>query len=341
MTTQETNPEATGKVKSIYFKTFLRIAAIFVAGFTLYLIMSTIILFFLTKPKKEVRVPDVKGKEFFSVYNSLVRKGLKPVVKFKDIMDIDDGLILSQYPEKNRVVPENSSITLVVNRSTVLLEVPKLVGIPFPMAQNKLKNIHYHDRTLSLGLGVVSYIPSNTIEESMVIDQQPPAGEKITLDRRINMLVSSGKIGTDPVMPDLTGQSIELCFDLLAAKGLRVLIDPVKVEESSLSGLIAGQSIEPKAAVNRGDEVVLKVQYYTAPVRAYSAYEKVEYKIPSEFQEGLYEALVDDAKSKRIRFSRQMKPGQMMLFIFFREGDAKVNILCNKKHMRTMNIDAD
>ena len=42
----------------------------------------------------------------------------------------------------------------------------------------------------------------------------------MTPDRRVNMLVSAGRTGVDMLMPDITGQSIDLCFDLLLAKGV-------------------------------------------------------------------------------------------------------------------------
>ena len=91
-----------------YLGTIGRIAAIFFIGFSLLLLVSTIILIIMTKPEREVVVPDVEGKRFVEVYNSLVRKGIKPEIKFKDIADLDDGMVLSQYPKKGKVVPENS-----------------------------------------------------------------------------------------------------------------------------------------------------------------------------------------------------------------------------------------
>lgn len=169
---------ADGKEKFKYFGSIRRIAVIFFIGFSLFLLVSTIILIILTKPERDLVVPDVEGKRFVEVYNSLIRKGVKPDIKFKDIADVDDGVILSQYPKKGKVVPENSKIKLLVSRSEYIIEVPNLVGRELPLALNNLKNIHRHEKTLSLGTGVISFIPSNTVTDNIVIDQSPGPGKK-------------------------------------------------------------------------------------------------------------------------------------------------------------------
>jgi eukaryotic-like serine/threonine-protein kinase len=324
-----------------YFGSIGRIAIIFFLGFSLFLVVSTIMLIFLTKPEREVVIPDVEGKQFLEVYNSLVRRGVKPEIKFKDIADIDDGTILSQYPKKGKVVPENSRIKLTVSRSEFYIDVPNLVGKELPLALNNLKNIHRHDRTLSLGTGVISYIPSNTVTDNIVIDQSPRAGEKVTPDRKINILVSSGKIAPDAVMPDVRGQSIELCYDLLRAKGLTVAEEIVATDDITKSGLVISQTPAKGTAVQKGDTCTVQVSYNKLDKHPYAAYEKIEFQIPGDEKQGLYEAYVEDGHSKRIRFSKKAGPGQKILFIFRRQGNATITFRCDKKRIDDMTINVD
>jgi beta-lactam-binding protein with PASTA domain len=324
-----------------YFGTIGRVAAIFFLGFSLLLLVSTIILIIRTKPDREVVVPDVEGKRFVEVYNSLVRKGIKPEIKFKDINDLDDGMVLSQRPKSGKVVPENSSIKLVVTRSSYSLEVPNLVGKELPLALNNLRNIHRHDKTLSLGTGVISYIPSDTVTDNIVIEQLPRAGETVSLNRKVNILVSSGKVAPDTVMPGVTGQSIELCFDLLRAKGLSVAEEIVAVDKPEESGIILSQTPEKGSPVATGGACTVKVGYYPLEKHIYAAYEKVEFQIPADEKAGTYEASVEDGHSKRIRFSRSAGPGQKMVFVFRREGNATITFLRNKIKIDDMDIDVD
>jgi beta-lactam-binding protein with PASTA domain len=332
---------ATGQENLRYFGTIGRIAAIFFIGFSLLLLVSTIILIIRTKPEREVVVPDVEGKRFVEMYNSLVRKGMKPEIRFKDIADMDDGMVLSQYPKKGKVVPENSTVKLVVSRSRYSLEVPNLIGKELPLALNNLKNIHRHDKTLSLGTGVISYMPSDTVADNIVLEQLPRAGETVNPDRMINLLVSSGKTAPDAIMPGVTGQSIELCFDLLRAKGLSVNQEIVPVNDPNASGLIVSQTPAKGTAVNKGDTCTVQVGWFPLEKHSYAAYEKVEFQIPADEKAGTFEASVEDGHSKRIRFSRNAGPGQKIVFVFRREGSATITFLRNKIKIDDMDIDVD
>jgi beta-lactam-binding protein with PASTA domain len=298
-------------------------------------------LVILTKPEREVTVPDVEGKRFVEIYNSLIRKGIRPDIKFKDIADLDDGMVLSQHPKKGKVVPENSKIKLTVSRSKYILEVPNLVGKELPLAMNNLKKIHRHEKTLSLATGVISFIPSDTIADNIVIDQSPRPGEKVTPDRMVNLLVSTGKTGVDAVMPDVTGQSIELCFDLLRAKGLLVNEEIVATDDVRKSGLVLSQKPARGTFINKGDVCTLQVGWHDLDRHPFASYEKVEYQIPADEKAGLYEAYVSDGHSKRIRYSNRAKPGNKIVFVFRREGNAIIKFLRNKKEIDEMDIDVD
>ena len=324
-----------------YFGSIGKIAAIFFLGFTLFLVVSTIMLIFLTKPERDVVVPDVEGKQFMEVYNSLVRKSLKPEIKFKDIADIDDGTVLSQYPKKGKVVPENSRIKLTVSRCEFMIEVPNLAGKELPLALNSLRNIHRHDRTLSLATGVISYIPSDKVADNIVMEQSPRPGEKVRPDRKINLLVSSGKSAPDAVMPDVRGQSIELCFNLLRSKGLSVNEEIVATDDPAQSGLIVSQTPAKGSAVQKGETCTLQVSYCKLDKHPYAAYEKVEFQIPNDEKQGLYEAYIEDSHSKRIRYSKKAGPGQKILFVFRREGNATITFRCDKKRVDDMTINVD
>ena len=231
-----------------------RLALILFIGLSIYLFISAIMLIFLTKPDKEVEVPYVTGKRFIDVYNSLVRKGLTPQIELYDVYDIDNGVILNQYPEKGTIVTEGHKIKLTVSRSRIYLPMPNLIGTKLPFALNKLKNITYNDKSYSLDTGIISYIPSK-VAESIIIDHSPEVGEEISPDRKINLLVSAGDISNDMKMPAITKQSIELCYDLLLSKELYVTEEIVLTDSISRSGRIASQDPNPGQTVESGSLV--------------------------------------------------------------------------------------
>ncbi|MDI9425933.1 MAG: PASTA domain-containing protein [Spirochaetota bacterium] len=323
-----------------YFRPIGRIALIFFVGLSFYLFVSTLILLLLTKPDREVKVPDVVGKQFVDVCNGLVRKGFRPEIRFQDVYDITGGTILSQYPEAGEIVYEGGAIKLQVSRVALYVDVPNLTGIELPFAVNKLRNLHSHNRSVSLATGAITYIPSDKTGENIVLDQSPKAGEKVTPDRRINILVSAGKIEGDMLMPGITGQSIDLCLDLLLSKGLSIEEEVVETGLSERSGLVEGQKPEKDAAIQRGGSVRLKVSYYKPIELLYRAYERVQYDISKGDDPGLYEAYVEDDSPRRIAYSRVMRPGDKMDFVFHRNGNARVYILYNKKKIKTLRFDA-
>ncbi len=318
-----------------------RLGMILFLGLSLYLFISAVILLFLTKPDKEVIMPYVIGKRFVDVYNSLARKGLVPEVKIYDVYDMDNGVILNQYPEKGSIVSEGEKIKLVVSRSRLFLPVPNLIGTKLPFALNKLKNLHINERSYSIETGVISYIQSDKIPESVIIEQSPEVGEEISPDRMINLLVSSGKIESDMKMPELNGQSIDICIDLLLSKGLFIMEEIVLTDSISNSGIIVSQNPKPGEIIERGMLVKLKVYFYPQRERSYTSYERVTYTIPSDEKPGIYEAHIEDNKQKRIRFSSTMKPGWKIDFIFKRKGDAKVTITSNKEVLEVIDIEPD
>jgi len=324
-----------------YFRPVGRIALIFFVGLSFYLFVSTITLLLLTKPDREVKVPDVVGKQFVDVCNGLVRKGLKPEVRFQDVYDITSGTILNQYPEGGEIVYEGGALKLLVSRSALYVDVPNLTGIELPFAVNKLRNLHSHNRSVSLAIGATTYIPSDKTAENIVLDQSPKAGEKVTPDRRVNILVSAGKIEGDMLMPDVTGQSIDLCLALLLSKGLSVEEEVVETGLPERSGQVESQKPEKEAAIQRGDAVRLKVSYYKPREQLYRAYERVQYDVSKSDDPGLYEAYVEDDSPRRIAYSRVMKPGQKIDFVFHRNGNARVYIVFNKKNVKTLRFNAD
>ncbi len=326
------------EIKYYYFKSIGRVALIFFLGFSLYLFISTMMLVFLTKPSKEVKTPDLVGKKYTDVHNNIVRAGLRPELKFKDVFDLDEGMVLAQHPEPGEIISEGNPVKITLSRSAFYIDTPSVVGMELPMALNKVKSLHYRERSVSIAKGVISYIPSDKNAENIVIGQSPRAGEKITPDRKINLLVSSGKAQPDAVMPDITGQSLELCYDLLMSKGVYIQEDIANTGELAKSGIITAQNPAKGAVLEKGSTVRLNVGHFPLTDKIYIGYETVEYRIPDGEKAGLYEAYIDDNSSRRTRFSANMRPGQIIKFMFQRVGNSRVSIVCDKKPVKILSI---
>lgn len=341
MTEKEKNEKAPEKQGFTIFGALWRIAAIFFVGFSIFLIFSAMMLQFLSTSGKDVKIPELTGRQFMDVYNQLVRKELIPDVTFKEIYDMNEGIILKQDPAPGRVVSADTKIRLTVSRSNILVKVPELTGSPYPIAMNKLKNLHVYDKPVSLPVGMVTWLPSDDIPRGMVMDQRPHSGKLVSPSHRVNMLVSSGPGEPDRRVPGVTGQSVELCIDLLLANGWFIDMDVVETRNPEQNGIIFRQTPGEDAALTEGGTVELGVYYYPSTERPYHAYEKVEITIPQHGESGVYEAYVSDDHSRRTVFYNKKDPGDKISFVFHRTGNARVTILRDKQSFRVQTINAD
>ncbi len=333
--------ESGNQNNSFYFKTLGRIAIIFLIGFTVYMLVSMIMLIFLTKSSKEIKVPQLIGKRYVDVHNTLIRNGLRPSLSFKEMYDVEDGLVLQQHPDAGNIISENDKINITVSRSNLILNTPNLIGMDLPKATNKLKNLHIYGKSLSMRTGIISYISSEKYPNNVIISQNPKANEKITPGVKINVLVSSGKVKENNKMPAIVGQSIDLVYDLLIAKGLYVNEKIVKTGDIKKSGIITSQSISKNRRIKKGQTVSVNVLWYDSKDHPYHAYEKINYVIPNQQKSGIFEAIVKDSHSERIRFSKKMRPGQKISFIFHRTGNVKIYITRDKVQFWVKEITVD
>ncbi len=327
-------------------KNFIRsnrkILALILIYFSIFIAASLLIIIIRIKPSKEVKVPSVTGETFLSVYNQLVRKELKPEIKFYDVMDMDDGIILSQYPPAGAPAKAGSRFRITVSRNNLKVEVPTLTGSELSIAKNKLKNLHVSEKTVSLAIGTVTYIPSKDAAAQVVIMQSPRAGEKVKPDQKVNMLVSLGDSANLDVLPDLKGQSIDLANDFLSSSRVSISQKIVKADKKEQSGIIISQTPAPGTKIDAKTTVTLEVGFYDVTDHFYTGYERIKMSVPKSGDEGLYEAAVMDDITERICFSAVQKGGDEIEFVFFRTGNAKIMLMKDKKEIKktTVNVDS-
>ncbi len=331
----------TKSVRLLYFRTAGKILLILLAGFTLYLAVSTIMMILLTRSQKEVQVPDVTGQQFTDVYNSLLRKGLSPRLAFHETFDMESGIILEQHPEAGEIIPEGDPLKLTLSRNGYSLEVPDLRGKSLPVAKNSLRNLHFHGRNFSVSTGAVSYIRTAGTMENIVVGQSPLPGEKITPDRRVNLLVSAGTGSVPGRMPEVAGQTVDLAFPLLETAKIHAEQEIVEIWDQSKNGVILSQQPAAGAPVKEGDTVKIKVGIFPAKGHPYYSYEKIQYTVPSGYEKGLFEVYVEDDCAKRMCFSGIREGGQQIVFAFHRSGRARISVLRERESTGVLTVNVE
>ena len=218
---------------------------------------------------------------------------------------------------------------------------PDLKGLNLSSALNLLNKIKINGRQVSPGRGVISYVYSNTMNENHIIDQNPEFGSNVAPWQKINFLVSTTSKKDNDRMPNVTGQNIDLCYNLLISKGLLVSEEILPTGKISKSGVIISQSPYKRSRFEKGDRIKLKILYYPHNKGLYTAYEKFEYKVPADLKAGIYEAHIEDDGSDRIRFSGNVKPGKKIRFVFKRHGNANVIIRSENKIIKEILVNRE
>ncbi|MGE3619689.1 MAG: PASTA domain-containing protein [Acidimicrobiia bacterium] len=160
------------------------------------------------------------------------------------------GEVVAQQPAGGDQVRPGAVLTLVVSTGPPLRAVPDLRGLPQDQAVAALG-------APRLVLGTVSAEPSRTAPAGEVLRSSPGPGTMVPPGTPVAVVVSSGPPPTVGV-PSVIGTWWQDAVDVLAHRGLRVLVATVPVEDPAARGYVreqspAGGELEP------GRDVVLTV----------------------------------------------------------------------------------
>jgi serine/threonine-protein kinase len=131
----------------------------------------------------QVEVPELVGQKVGEAQRALDQLGLAYAVEEQEEADVEPGVILSQSPSPGQMVPRDTEIALVVNRSGRELDMADLVGYPLEMVRSGLE---------SDGLIVVTEETWASEKEGTVLAQEPEAGAKIRAGDAVTLTVSGG-----------------------------------------------------------------------------------------------------------------------------------------------------
>jgi serine/threonine-protein kinase len=126
----------------------------------------------LSKGHAPVAVPDLGGKTFKQASDALKALGLKPV-RGRDVFsnDVPARKVVRTVPAAGQDAPFRSDVTITLSRGPIMTTVPALLGLSLAEAQGRLDAAHLQFTIDgSVGRGEV------------VVDQTPPAGDRVPLE---------------------------------------------------------------------------------------------------------------------------------------------------------------
>jgi len=162
-----------------------------------------------------VTVPDVAGMEAVAGSEILVDAGFKVDATDRKISStVADGHIISQSPEAGKTLKKDYTISIVISQGSERITVPNIIHDDFTSAKIQLENN-------ALLVGEVTYNFSD-LPKDTVINQMPLAGQEVTENTRIKLVVSKGPEESLVLIPSLKELTLEDARGRLDAINIKI-----------------------------------------------------------------------------------------------------------------------
>ena len=216
-----------------------RIGMVYLVGFTLFFLVSLMIITLNVRTRQKVNVPSLVGKMYLEEHNNLMSSGLHIELQKASLVEHPYGYILAQSIAQGEVVSEGTRLVLLINDSKSIVPVPNIVGSSESIAQKILENIPVGKTSFSLTMGTITRIPSEK-PTGEVLAQFPPATATVIPDSPVSMLISEGpdKLKTGYLFPDVRNVHIEIVKKISYDNHIPIKIIPVQTYDYKKNGQV-------------------------------------------------------------------------------------------------------
>ena len=228
-----------------------------IAIIILGLIALFVVVFLITKlvldggGKKKVDVPDLKGKT--QAQAQKIVDDLKLSLEIGDPQPsstVEEGKIISQDPEykMGAQIEEGSKIKIVLSKGPETSELPNFVDQNIDDTRKKAKELGIELEETKEN--------SSTVNEGLIISQDPKAGTEVKAGDKIKVVVSAGTKKTK--VPTVIGMDEGTATATLKNANLKANVS-YKSDDSKENGKVISQSIDQGKEVVEGSTVDIVV----------------------------------------------------------------------------------
>ena len=146
-------------------------------------------------------VPDVRNFTQVNAVSAIEDLNLVAVVEFANSITVPAGLVISTDPAGGAVVPEGTTVTILVSLGPALTNVPEVVGLAQDEAEEAV-----------LGANLVPNVVfeyNDTVAAGLVISTDPTGGTEVFEGATVTVTVSLGRLATVPEVVGLTREEAE------------------------------------------------------------------------------------------------------------------------------------
>jgi hypothetical protein len=317
-------------------RSFLEYVFFFAFGLFLFFLSAFLVVLLRTKGSSKLVMPDLIGQNYLDVHNELLRLRLKVQLETKRFMDKNDGEILYQSIPAGKVLEAGSKLYLTVNIGVDRIVVPDLKGQQLISAKALLEKILSGETYVKMEIGGITYVPaSGGLAPGTILEQIPEPGKITTTREKIYLLVVEDKTQTSSVnFENLPFPQV--AYSLSKQQKNFRLKEILPTQILSQNGLIA--KVEQVNSIYN-----FSVYYYEIDPKPVQGYEKFVFhpKETGEYSGKLYLKEEKEKPMKELFSKLKLEMNQDFPFIFYRQGDVRVDIETNGKVAKSFNFEAD
>jgi serine/threonine-protein kinase len=245
----EFNPKEIGRKKTI----FIAGGATVVVLFALVFMFMTIFTNYGSMATHDVDVPNFVGMKISEIEGN---KNYKFRWKIDTIFDPEKpiGIILAQSPEAgSKKIKSNAFVTLKVNSSGILTEVPPVAGLRIDTARARLS---------ASGLKCeISEVFDNKIPSGIVVSSEPAPYTKMPVETTVMLFVSKGPEDLMAPVPDVIGKTLSEAAQIITDAGFKFPNDIQYEKSDKAKDIVIATDPMPgeNSRANLGSEIKVTV----------------------------------------------------------------------------------
>ncbi|MEU9018888.1 Stk1 family PASTA domain-containing Ser/Thr kinase [Actinomadura sp. NPDC048394] len=159
---------------------------------------------------------------------------------------VHKGMVAKSDPPAGARIAKGETVTLTPSKGITPREVPDVSGKSLDDAKRTLQGKGFT-------IGKTSTTPSQTVPKDKVVGTDPDAGEKLSPDKPVDVILSSGMS-----MPNVVGTDGDAAANQLRSMGLNVTVQKKKVDGKPANTVISQDPAEG-TGVSDGDDVTIVV----------------------------------------------------------------------------------
>lgn len=180
-------------------------------------------------------------------------------------------------PRMNKVMKVLMTVVIVIIVFIVIFAVGKAAGVfkfgpSFNLSSSKEETVKVPEvlgmteeeakaalNAEGLGYKVVAREESDSYEEGLVCDQSPEAGEKVEKNTTIEVVISSGLVGTELLVPDVSGMGEDEAQKALENEGFEKISSEYEYSDTVAEGDVITTTPAANSKATKETKIVMKV----------------------------------------------------------------------------------